>query len=227
MKQFLTLFTAAVIGLTAVSCNMKDVYTITNMDDIVTVNGEYLVSDFGATYRVTEDKTDSQDWKQDGNRLYVVLDVLNRQLEISLKKANIMEIREAEPFTVLDEKPKDPVVVALQSVSGGYVNLALQIYMAKGTECPHNILFQYRQKPDSNSEVELYVLHEGNNENPTVIPEDDLKTEIRFYSIPLASIAPSQSTQLTLTLDTLVKDSDGKYSIQRITRDLVRSGYQY
>ena len=227
MKQFLTLFTAATIGILATSCNLQDVFTITNMDDIVTVKGEYLLSDLGTTYRVTEDQTETKDWQQEGARLYAVFDVLNRQLEICLKKAQPMEIREAEPLSVSVEIPKDPVVVALQNVSGGYVNLAIQIYMAKGTECPHNILFQYRNNKDSGSDLELFVFHEGNNENPSLLPEDDLKTEIRFYSIPLEKLVTSPSARITLTLDTLVKDSAGKYSVQRTTYELVRSGYSY
>jgi len=226
MKQFLTLFSAAVIGLLAAACNFEDVYTITNADDIVTVKGDNLLSDFGTTYYITEDKTGSTDWRKDGTRLYAVFDVLNRSLEISLKEVHPFTIVEAIPLTVEEEESKDPVVVALQNVSGGHVNLALQIYKEKGTECLHEISFQYRMNP-SNTTLELYIFHEGNNENPTVIPEDDLKTETRFYSIPLEEIAPTSTTQVTLTLDALAKNSEGKYIITRQTYQLIRSGYGY
>ena len=80
MKQFLTLCTAAVLGLLAVSCNLEDVYTVTNADDIVTVKGEYLESDFGATYQITEDKTGTTDWKAEGTRLYALFDILKMLL---------------------------------------------------------------------------------------------------------------------------------------------------
>lgn len=226
MKQFFTLLSAAVLGLLAASCNMEDVYTINNADDIVTVKGDYLVSDYGTTYLVTEDKTGSTDWRKDDTRLYVLFDVLNRSLEISLKEAHPFTIQEAEPLSVLEETPKDPVVVALQNVSGGYVNLALQIYKEKGTECPHDISFQYRMNPNGYT-LELFVLHEGNNENPTVVPEDDLKTEIRFYSIPVTALVTAQTTQVTLTLDALAKNSEGKYLITRQTYQLVRNSYSY
>ena len=224
MKKLLILFTAAVTGLLAVSCNFEDVYTITNLNDIVTVKGEYLISDIGTSYRVTDDQTGSKDWQKEDNRLHVIMDVLNRQLEVSLKKANIMEIREPEALTVTDEDPKDPVVVALQSISGSYLNLVLQIYEEKGTECPHDISFQYRKDPDS-EDMELFVFHYGNNENPSRIPEDDLKTELRFYSIPLGKLTTSTSARITLTMDVLVKDTDGKYSVKRTSYQMNQSSY--
>lgn len=224
MKKFLTYLAAAAAGLlTAVSCNLKDVFTITNLDDIVTVEGEYLVSDTGTMYRVTEDLTESKDWRKDGNRIYALMNVLNRQLEVTLKEARLIEICPAEPLTVTDEDPMDPVVVTLQNISGNYLNLALQIFKEKGTECPHNIWFQYRKAPNGD-DVELYVFHAGNNENPSVIPEDDLKTEARFYSIPLEEITTSRTTMITLVLDTLVKDSEGKFSVKRSSFQMVRNG---
>ena len=226
MKRLLNLCLAALAGLAAASCNFEDVYTISNMDDIVTVKGEYLVSDYGTTYHITEDKTTSKDWKKDDTRLYAVFDVLNRQLDISLKEVRPLQIVEAAPLTVLEEDPKDPVVVALQNVSGGYINLALQIYMKKATECPHDISFQYRKAPDGN-EVEVYVFHEGNNENPTLLAEDDLEKEIRFYSIPLESIQASDNEVLILNLDVLVQDTDGKYYVKRTSYQLVRSSSRY
>lgn len=226
MKQFITLCIAAAATLLAVSCNMEDVYTISNYDDIVTVKGEYLVNDFGTTYHVTQDQTGSKDWQKDDERLYALFDVLNRQLDISLKEVHRMEIVEPDQLTVQEEEPKDPVVVVLQNVVGYRVNLALQIFKEKGTECPHEISFQYRNTPNS-SDVELFIIHEGNDENPSRIAEDDLKTELRFFTVNLDKIVSSATGKVTLNFDQLTKDNEGKYTVSRASYQLSRSGGNY
>ena len=227
MKQFLTLFAAAFIGLLAASCNLEDVYTFTNADDIVTVQGDVLVSDFGTSYYITEDKTSSKEWKKDGTRMYAVFDVLNRSFEISLKEAHPFTVRQAEPLTVLDENPQDPVVVALQNVSGGHLNLALQIFSKKsGSEYPHKISIQYRQISDGDA-LELYVLHDGNNENPAVLPEDDLNKDVLFFTVPITDLVKPSTRQIKLTLDALAQNSEGKYIITRTTYQLQQNGYTY
>lgn len=227
MKKLLTLCAfAAGLLMMAVSCNLKDVFTINNLDDIVTVEGEYLISDLGTCYHVTEDLTESKDWQKDGNRLYVLVDVMNRDLDITLKQAHPIEIREPEPLAFSEDTTMDPVVVGLQNISGNYINLVLQIYKEKGTECPHHITFQYRKSPGGDG-VELFVFHDGNNENPTRIAEEDLKTEVRFYSIPLESLTSSRSAQITIVMDTLAKDSEGHFSIQRSSFKAVRGSSSY
>ena len=88
MKRLILATLAGLFLMT--SCNLgEDVYTVTNLSEFVTVKGETMVDDYGNLFNVTEDKTD-KGWKTDDKRLLAQFDIVNRNLDITLKSYKIV-----------------------------------------------------------------------------------------------------------------------------------------
>ena len=212
MKKILPLLLFALLPLW--SCNLEGGYYAENARDIVTVSGDRLYSDNGAYYTVTDYGTVGKDWQADGKRLYIVFDILNKDLEIRLKSVDPMTVTEATPLDPEEVLPHDPLIVQFCRIGAGYMDISVSFFQKPATTCPHNISFRYSIDA-ALQKLTVTAVHDGAGEDPSKENEEDLKVETRFFSIPLKNM--ENVTMADLVVDVLVKDNNGKYAVQSET----------
>jgi len=178
MKKHILFLVCGLLMFTA--CKFEDTYTQTNVQDLVTVKGDDLVNDYGYTLNVVQDAVGAVNWKVEGARYLALYDVLNRQLDISLKEM----VRSREVFLFdydeTEEYPTDPIEPYVVAFSGGYLNIGLYVSKAKNTNNAHPITFYLEE---NNNQLNLYVVHAGNGEDLRFMSKDDLTYEQRMYHI--------------------------------------------
>ncbi|MBO4341256.1 MAG: hypothetical protein J5835_07505 [Bacteroidales bacterium] len=226
MKKFiLTALSAVLLLSSCIVLNDQDTYSITNLSDFVTVQGESLITDYGTVLTVREDKTDKA-WKNDGGRLYALFDVIDRQLSIRLKSYTPVMVQAIDPAYKPgeDELPGDPVEIALCGFSAkGYLNLIIGYYSKKDTECPHNVKLGYIESEDK-AKLTFCLYHDGEGENPTAIDATLLEHKYRAMSFPIDEIIPSGETRnVYFQADFLGEDN----TIQRKTARMYETAVQF
>jgi len=195
MKKFIIPLAISLLACTA--CIKESTFTITNLVDIVTSTNGYLVNDLGTTYTVTDNQSGSDEWKQEGSRLYILCDVLNRNLDIALKNFIKAHTETPTPLAEMEYEGKDPLTVVDHSFSGGFVNLVFEYYYNPSSNYARNIRFYWDAK---GIELHLYVFYDGNNENPSQMSEDVLKTQQTVFSVPLEPLLKTgEYTSLHIT----------------------------
>lgn len=185
MKKYL--FPLLCCILVSVSCVKESTFSITNYKSFVISHDNILSGDNGYAMTVTENSTGSETWKTPG-RYYITCDILNRNFEIRLKELNPVSVMVADPISKLEKETDDPVEIVDNSVSGGYLNLVLDYYYNPASNYAHRINFYWEAK---GSEVYLYLIHDGNGENPAAMSEESLKTREEIISVPLNEILSS------------------------------------
>lgn len=198
----------------AVSCHMEGTYYAENMQDIITVAEEnQLVSDNGIIYTL-QTGTSIPNWME-GERYYIVFDILNRDLEIRLKSAHLMHIMEAAPAPEEPVAAHDPVQFAFNQVGSKYMDLILAYSKADGSNYAHNFSVYYTVN-NADGQLNLFLYHDGNDENLSKMESKDLKQDNYLLSIPINRW--TNLTEITLTCDVLVQDTaTGEYEVVRRT----------
>ena len=224
MKKYLIALICLVC--TVSGCQFKDVFYVTNANDLVTVTEGALVNDLGYIYTIQTDATD-KGWNQEGSRLYIVFDIVDRQWNITLHEYTPVTIAPVKIGFPTDEEGNpltgDPVDVVNNGISGGYLNLVLKYYRKPGSEAPHTMQLYYNDKP-ADSQLELRLFHEGNGENPVQMSASDLVQDTAVYSFPLEGMVPKGSYRtLIITLDYLNTKTDGQQEIAQGTYALSTS----
>lgn len=206
MKKYIPGLLAFALAVTA--CNLDEEFSATNITDLVTVESNTsLVNDYGTVYHITADMSD-HDWAI-GDRLYALFDLLNSNYDITLKSYSKCIVIKPVPYPEGDfpVPMADPVIIDGNSISAGYVNLQLTYYKQKNSNFAHRILMYYKDKPDS-QQMELYLVHQGNGENPANLEDDELETVTALFSFPLAGLAPGGSRRTVyLTYNELYNNS--------------------
>ena len=225
MKKYLTALLFLVFAVSG--CEFKDVFYITNTADMVTVTEGQIVNDYGYVYAITQDNTDKAWNEEDGARLYIVFDVLNRQYDIALKQYLKATVSQPVNGVPLPEEGgalgADPVEVINNRISGGYLNLVMQYYRMPSSDHVHRMSIRYIDNAETNT-LELRLLHDGNGENPAQRSSSDLVQDACVYCFPLEGMAPKGSTRsLTLTIDYLNTTADGKSEIKQATYSLANN----
>lgn len=210
MKKFLIPLLAGFMSLVT-ACDFEDVFEQSNVFDIVTYTEGLLVNDYGNRYNVIASDLKTESWRQEGKRYYAVFDIKNRMLDITLRDLHEMQVYAPAP---LDEDcyVSDPVIGQLGVLSGGYFNLILRSFRDKKSDYPHHLSFRYEQKEDI---LKLYVIYDGNGENPVEYEDkDQLETVTSYFSILLPTDENSQLSQLKVILTEFKQEADQSYSIQ-------------
>lgn len=203
--------------LMATSCLKENTFYMENYTDFATSYEGKLVTDNAYRFSVVDNQSGTEDWKKEGERFFIKCDILNRNLEIRLKSLLHVDIEEALPYTEDENEPDDPVEVMDQSVSGGYINLALEYFANPSSNAAH-VLSCYYEANAAQDEFTFYVLHEGNDENPACMDEKKLERQSALVSIPLWNLLKKGTpTKLNLCLYQLKKAQDGTYTIEQST----------
>ena len=202
------------------ACVKESTFTVSNYIDYVTAYNGKLVADTGAQLTVTQNESGREDWKTEGKRFYILCDILNRNMEIKLKSLLNVDIEEAHPYVEDENEPDDPVEIKDHSISGGYINLAMEYFANPASNTAHVLSYYYKANAVED-EFTFYVLHEGNDENPAFMDEKKLEKVLEVVSIPIWELLKRGTpTKLNLCLYQLKKAQDGTYSIEQNTYPL-------
>lgn len=201
-----------VCGLFAIcSCNLEGSYSATNVQDIVTIVEHQPMNDLGVQYTITKKAQDTPELTE-GNRYFMLFDILNRQYEISVKSASPVEILPAQAVDPAEEiKGHDPIQIYFNWIGSRYMDLAIGYYFDEKSNYART--FQARYSLDEASTLNVFLYLDGNNENPASMDENNLKQNTHFVSIP---ISDWDFKAVTLTVDILTSTSEG-YVIEQKT----------
>lgn len=206
--------------LLATSCLKDAGFSVSNYSDFATAYEGKLVTDNAYRLTVVENESGSTAWQDEGKRFFIVCDILNRNLEIKLKSLRDVDIVHPNPYVEDENEADDPVEVLDNSISGGYVNLALSVFGDPSADTDHLVTFYYTAN-EQQDEFTFYVLHQGNHENPAYMDEKKLEAKNFVFSIPLWDLLKKNtSTRLNLCLYQLKKDDSGKYIVEKNTYPL-------
>lgn len=204
----------------AVSCLKEDTFSIQGYQDFATAYQGKLVTDNGLSLTIVKNESGNENWKNEGERFLILCDILNHNLETTLKGVQDVDIVHPVPYTESEDEPDDPVDVFNHSISGGYINLAMNVFGDPSGDKDHLITFYYTAN-EMQDEFTFYVLHQGNHESPAYMDEKKLETKNFFFSIPLWDLLKKNTpTKLNLCLYQLEKAEDGTYSVQKKTYPL-------
>ena len=195
MKKWLLVLAAC--ALTAVSCMRESTFIMNNYVDFAVSSGGKLFTDTGYQLTVSNNASGSSAYQEDNKRFYLICDILNRDLDILLKTLEPVTIKDALPYDPEEEEPDDPVSVS-HRFGGGYLNLLVGYSYRPGSQYEHKINLFWET---NNSELCLYLLHDGNHENTAHMSESELKRETRYFSFPIRDILSSRDyAAVSLTL---------------------------
>ena len=177
------------------SCNIEDTYTQTNVQEMLTVVEGSLKTDGGYTLTVTEDLVGPSVWRQEGARFLGLFDILNRNLDVTLKQVEPAIIQPCPDYVASEDEPQDPCELYYATVSGGYVNLGIANYRSKTSNFAHTYSFFHE---NTDVDLTLYIFHNGNSEDITHMSKDQLDVESRIFSLPISNVASFMSINIVM-----------------------------
>ena len=209
MKKML--FTLLCCLVAAWSCNIDGSYNAKNVQDIITVTDQQLVSDTGVKYYPIEIAKDAPALEE-GKRYYIIFDVLNINYDINITSVIPVQIVTAQ---AADENETitahDPVKIIFNWIGRSYIDLAFSYYYDVSSNSAHDVFARY-SLTNGGGHLNIALYHDGNNENPAAMDEKLLKTENRIISIP---IYQWNISSVTVSMDVLTQNGDGTYTIER------------
>lgn len=218
MKKYI--ISLALCLLAATSCFKESTFEVYNYADFVTSLSGKLLSDYGDVYTVTSNATDSEEWKIEGKRFYIICDILNRALAIKLKEITNVTVAQLSPLSEEDVWD-DPVIVNDHCISGGYLNIVMSYFYDKSSRYLHQLYFR-SEYDDVEDHLTIHIFHDGNHANPAYMSTDELDKKQVVYSVPLTSFIKEDSRlSLSVSLHELEKDADGKEVVKKNTYNLV------
>lgn len=195
------------------ACNMEGSYSAQNVQDIVTVAKGQLVNDNGVRYTISDVYKDAPALEE-GKRYYIVFDILNINYDISVRSVTPIQVIVPVPASDQEEiTAHDPIDVVFNWVGTSYLDLGYTYYYNEQSNCAHDLLVRYNLT-NGDSVLNLFLYHDGNDENPAAMAEKDLKTGTRIISIP---VSQWNLSGVNLTMDVLINDGTGKYTVERQT----------
>ena len=207
MKKFLIPLVCGLLGLSA--CQVEDTYYITNCQDIVTIVGGELTNG-AVVFNVVQKASDNLPAFVEGERYLITFDVLNRQLDILLKDVLPGLVTPATQTEEEITEVQDPVILAFSILGPKYLDLGLSFYKSKKSDFAHTFSLKYSY--DSTLKVlNLYLIHQGNHENPVEMDQKELETGSVFLCIPIEDWPNLR--KIILHADVVSTNSEGVRSI--------------
>ena len=218
MKKWILALVALVV---AVGCMEESTFTATNYSDFAVFSQGLFLTDSGYSFKVTENASGTTGWEVEGKRFHLLCDILNRDLDIRLKNLNPVTIKDALPYQEDQPEPDDPVAISA-SLGSGYLNMIIVYSYNPSSNYSHKVDVYWEAR---GSNLNLYLLHDGNHENSVYMDSSSLKQETLFYSIPLTEIlATATFDTISLTLYEIEDLSSGESKIARNTYYLASGG---
>lgn len=215
MKKLLIPLVCSLIA--AWSCNLEGSYSAQNVWDIVTIQQHKLVNDSGVVYNVSSAPKDMPELEE-GKRYYLVFDILNKSYEIAVQTCLPVAILVPTPADEAEEiTAHDPILVQFNYIGSKYIDLGFNYYYDDRSNFAHEVFGRYTisvDPQDGNHILNLSLYHDGNSENPAVMDEASLKLGTRIVSIPVDAW---DFKAVTLTVDILSTNDDGKYVVESKT----------
>lgn len=215
MRKLFISVLAAILAFN--SCSLLDdpVYTFTNASGYLNYKEQKLFSDGGTVFNVTSDATDGN-WKTDGNRIFAIFDVLNINYDITLKSYINAVIIAPEKNSDPENAPGAPVTVRDCSISGGYLNLLLDLYAKKGSADTPRTAHLYWS--DDSTTMSFVLVIEAGEESIVGLKESDIEGVTCPYCFPIYNLAAEgESRMVELTINALSKNTDGTYASEPFT----------
>jgi len=204
--------------LAVCSCEMKDVFTLSNQRAFVSVKDGHLTDDYGFPLNIVESNVKEEDWNTEGSRWFITYDVLNRQFDLRLNTVEACTVVLPESGTV--ETTGDPVIPGENAISGGYFNIRLEHYAKKGSTYPRQ-MHLYCEVDDTRGTISFRLYNDGGGENPAAVSEKDLEKVCVSYSFPLKDlVTPGKRYSATFTWDRLYYSAEGSIEIVETTTAL-------
>ena len=223
MRKLFISVLAAILAFN--SCSLLDdpVYTLTNASGYLNYKEQKLFSDGGTVFNVTSDATDGN-WKTEGNRIFAIFDVLNINYDITLKSyinaVTIAPEKNSDP----ENAPGEPVTVRDCNISGGYLNLLLDIYVKKGSEVPNDMHLYW----SDDSRTMSFVMVLKAIESVVGLKESDLECVSVPYCFPIYNLAAEGETRMVeLTINALSKNTDGTFASEPFTYSVFSNGITF
>lgn len=194
------------------SCKLDGTYYVQNTQDFVTLNEGVLVNDYGAVYHITQVASDKVPVPtNDGQRFFVLFDILNANYDILLKNSVPVPIPTPVPAGETTEMG-DPVGIALHNIGPNYLNLGINYYKLKGSSKIHSFSVQYKKETATN-EITFLLCHDGGDENPAAV-EDESTLEIatQMLSIPIKQ-GDWTPSGINLSCNILKEKAGGGYEV--------------
>ena len=213
MKKFIPLL---VFSLLLASCNIDDTYTQTNVQDMVNVTNGQLYDDAGYLLNVVDDQVGAANWKVEGARYLAQFDILNRNLDIALKKMMRANVVSATPYSAEEVLPQDPAQLFIHGASGGFMNLGFTYARSKTVQSPYSFTFRYELK---NGMLTIYAFFEGLDLSQLQDGDDELTTESQLFSIPITELG--EVYNVTLVMYCVVEGAGQKYTVEKTTMNLL------
>lgn len=211
---------AIIAGMLALaSCRLpENSFYAENVGDYCTYSDGVLSNDFGNILNVVQDRTDGQ-WKMEGFRMYASFDILNTNMDITLRQYIPGIITPHSGIVDKENLPAgDPIVISDCNISGGYLNIMVSYYYMEGTECPHDTRLLYN---DDGLTLNLYLVHDGAGENPVAMDEKTLKRNNVLYCFQFLDMVPAGDYRnIVLEADLLNTDNDNNYISRHVSSDL-------
>ena len=207
MRKILFATIAALIALT--SCK-KDNTLYYNNVTMGNIDGEYIVSDQGNTFEITEDLAQIDFSKFKYGRVILSCDVLNKLEEnkYSIRLTQIASVLtkpvvNAEEITSeTDEVNVDnPIVIQDLWYGGGYINMLLQFAVKAESETAHFINLVYNGTETDEEGLANYSFSLRHNAYGEVPTEDDVESytsSFGYVSFPVAELIEGDKAKVTL-----------------------------
>ncbi|MBR3990142.1 MAG: hypothetical protein IKI85_06310 [Bacteroidales bacterium] len=196
------------------SCHLDSSYYAENVPDIVTVTEHRLINDNGVVYTLAEKSSENLPDLEEDKRYYIVFDILNQAFQIRLHSVIPVEIKVPEELPENTEGlGGDPIQVQFAQYGRRYMDLGINCYFAAGSDYARQLKFYYTLE-NADSQLNIHLYNDGNNENPAKMDEKDLKIQSHIISIPMAKW--ESITEVNLSCDVLTKDATtGEFTITR------------
>lgn len=175
--------------------------------DMCNVENSVLISDFGGTYHVMEEK--DSDWRSHA-RMHVSFDILET---ISRDEYNI-RLNDCIPYTVKsilhesaatsEERRADPVCLGQGFFSGSsiYFNIQCMYTRRKGSSSLHDLNLIYDDDKSSTGHLFFHMAHNAHGDiYKEGVSANDCESVLAHISFPMSQVIKQGTGEIQITID--------------------------
>ena len=218
MRKILLATFAALIALTSCKEDPTLYYNNVTMGNI---DGDYIVSDQGNTFEITEDLVKIDLSKFEYGRVILSCDVLKEigDKRYSIRLTNIASVLtkpvvDANSITSETDKVNvdNPIIIKDLWYGGGYINMLLQFAVKSDSKIAHLINLVYNGVETNDEGLKNYTFSLRHNAFGEIPTEDDVENYTSSYgyvSFPIAELIEGDEAKVTLNWHSHKLENDG------------------